>query len=252
MSKGKKIFLIVLAVLLLICALILITACILASMLLDKNPFAKGLTHPNPELVASAFSKISTSMAGGSSADDKSKDTEKNSLGNLIKIAMDVPAELTLDSNEVNAIFYGMISDDEIFGQSSGIPAAGNSPLKELTKLELKDGKIYIEYPLKLNFKTPFGSYINLQCEVIPEIKGKRLYISVVNFKAGSFSIPGKYIQEKVDSAIIVAESDKQLQQVLDIVQELKVADNSVIIKYSRAKLTVLLLKSADINKMLK
>ena len=252
MSKGKKIFLTVLAVLLLLCVLIITTACILSSMLLDKRPFVKNLTPPSPELVASAFSKISTSMAEGSSSEKDSSNTSGNPLGSLMNLAMDVPAELILDANEVNAIFYGMISNDDGFGQSSGIPAAGDTPIKELTKLELKDGEIYIEYPLKLKFNTPFGSYINLQCEVIPEIKNNRLFVKVVNFKAGSFSISGKHLQEKVDSAVIVAEKDKQLQQVLDIVQELKVTNDSAIIRYSRAKLAVLLLQYANINTMTK
>lgn len=253
MSKGKKIFLIVLTILLVICALIVIAACIVSSMLFDDKPFVKDLTPPNPELVASTFTKISTSISKGSSSGDDSQNADSNPLGSLLKMAMDASSELVLDGNEINAIFYGVICD-ESFGQSSGI-STGDSPMKELSKLEFKDGKICLEYPLdikKFGYKTPFGSYINLHCEIVPEIKDKTLSVKVVNFKAGSISIPPETLQKHVDNAIMGLGNDKQLQQILDIVQELKVTTDSVKIKYNRAKLALLLLQSADLNKMLK
>ena len=101
---------------------------------------------------------------------------------------------LTLSGNEINAL----ISMAENFqGVSSELQSEGGDPMKKVF-VNFKDGKFTIAFSKKMDFSTPFGSYLNVCIVIIPELSAQSKDIKIESLKVGNINVPPPALRGKL------------------------------------------------------
>ncbi|MFA6294540.1 MAG: hypothetical protein WC637_22300, partial [Victivallales bacterium] len=195
------------------------TGSYLAYSMIDEKPLAVPAKIPDMNASASVYKKLD--LAGTLMSAFK-----KQKKGAAVEKAKTVE----LNEKEVNAVLISTL----IFAQQA---MAGKDGVNELRDAFFYNGAFTVMLSKNINFKTPFGSYLNLKVSFVPGIKDRHFSAEARGIRVGDLDIPVSYIKEKIDIELYNAEKSPEGQAVLDIVSELKVEKDKVTIIYSPEKL---------------
>lgn len=194
-------------------------ACYLTAKVLDKEPSIGPVENivPSQEATISATGKVQELfMAIMNPSPEKEK-------------------TLSLSGDEINAI----VAMAQTLQQFSGEQDPGKKVF-----VNYKDSKFTIAFSHKLDFSTPFGSYINMRIVIIPDYSEKSREIKVDSLKVGDIKFSSAALGEMqlgkfLDAFFGMNGSDAKFT---DTVRSISVdkAGNLVII-YNPAKLQLLL-----------
>jgi len=140
------------------------TACYVTAKVFDKTPSIGPVENivPSQEATMSATAKVQELFM---TVMNPSPEKEKT---------------LSLSGDEINAL----IAMAQTFQQFSG----AQDPDKKIF-VNFKDNKFAISFSNKVNFSTPFGSYINMRIVIIPEFNAKDSNIKVDSLKIGDITL---------------------------------------------------------------
>lgn len=217
----------------------LAAAAVLLSMIFDPEPLQHSVAEPDAGIVQAVKRKLVPDLGGDeSSAED---------ILSLIFSGNAVSVELGRD--EVNALF-----DAAYAARKAGEPLDdAEKPFEELY-VHFDGGKFEIHVSRKMCFKTPFGQYLNLRAMVRPHLAGRHFKLEISEIHVGSLRIPSsavKGVQKKLQDEITICEKDSKIQEVYDFLDELRVDQDKVVIRYYPLNLALFLMKRVDFGGML-
>lgn len=167
MDKKRKIItcvVIVLAFVLFCVGIFSASAFYLTAKIIDEKPSINPVEQevPQPEAVAGATAKVQELfMAVMNPSPEKEK-------------------TLSLSGDEINAL----ISMGQNVQQFSG----NQEPDKKIF-VNFKDSKFTVAFSKKLDFSTPFGSYLNVCVVIVPELSAQSKDIKIDSLKIGDISL---------------------------------------------------------------
>ncbi|MEM4247877.1 MAG: hypothetical protein QXH80_01300 [Candidatus Nanoarchaeia archaeon] len=235
MANKRKIFAVVgisLSAILLILVLVLL---LLMAMLFDRNPYDVKNNVPDSAALSLAMAKLTGSLA-------TSNEDSDNPLSFLTGILTGSETKIEWNKDETNALITAGIASRRAATEGKEI----------LPNVIFSDGRFKVEYSARMKFSTPFGNYINIYAEAIPQISDGHLSVNIIKAKVGTISLPTPKITELANREIRKKENDEEMQKMLKIIKKLNVKNDSVEIVYDRGELAMLMLEKANIGNMLK
>lgn len=172
---------------------LLLTACsVVAVMLLDESPItAQIATSPD-------FIPMMTGMR-----------TIQENIRSAVKQGPGTERTLELTEREFNALLAGSIGNP-FTASFLRIPEE-----MKRGRLELENGIFIFLYPYDIGRDTPFGRFLNLRCRFRFSIDGGRATVTVLECKAGAFSVPRGRVQEFVERKMKECYFRKPVEQVV-------------------------------------
>lgn len=235
MANKKKILAIVGIVLSAIFLLFILFLLTLTAMLFDKNPFDVKNKVPDSIAVSSAMAKLTGSLA-------ISNEDSDNPLSFLTGMLTGSETKIEWNKDETNALITAGIASRR----------AATEGKEVLPNVIFSDGRFQVEYSARMKFSTPFGNYINIYAEAVPQISDGHLSINIIKAKVGTISLPTPKITELANREIRKKENDEEMQKMLKIIKKMNVKNDSVEIVYDRNELAMLMLEKVNIGNIIK
>lgn len=206
------------------------TLCYLAYSVIDEKPIVIPVKMPDMNASASVYKKLDLAGTLISAFKGHKKGT-----------AVEKAKTVELNEKEVNAMLISAL----IFAEQA-MPAKDG--VKELRDAYFSDGAFTVMVSKKMNFKTPFGTYLNLRITFVPGIQNNHFTADVRGLRVGSLNIPVSCIKDNIDTELYKAEKSPDMQTLLKIVSELKVEKEKMTIVYNPDKLLKFMMDKGLLN----
>jgi hypothetical protein len=206
------------------------TLAYLAYRVIDEKPIYVPEKIPDMDSSASVYKKLDLAGALMSSFKKQRKGA-----------AADKARTVELTEQEVNAVLISTL----VFAQQA---MSGKDGANELRDAFFYDGAFTLMLSRKMNFKTPFGSYLNLKVTFVPGIKDNHLSAEARGIRIGDLDVPVSFIRDNIAIELYKVEKSPEGQAVLDIVSELKVEKGKMTIVYSPDKLLKLMMQKGLVD----
>ena len=202
----------------------------LAYTVIDEKPLDVPVKIPDMDASASVYRKLD--IAGTLISAFK---------GHKKGGAADKAKTVELNEKEVNAMLTSsLILAEQVMPAKDGV--------KELRDAYFSDGAFTVLVSKKIDYKTPFGSYLNLRITFVPLIQNSHLNAEVRGLKIGALDFPVSYIKDKIDGELYKVEKSPDGQAVLGIVSELKVEKGKLTLSYNPEKLLNFMMKKGLVD----
>ena len=137
---------------------------------------------------------------------------------------------LALTKEEMDSLLNVSISAKDTYGENE----QENYNVEGIT---FSGKEFIIDISIKLKYKTPFGSFINLHFKVIPSIADDNLEIEVLKTKIGDMTIPSSIINYLIASSNDKIENNKTVKSLLETVKTFSIENDRLLIKYIPAEM---------------
>jgi hypothetical protein len=204
--------------------------CCLAYMAIDEKPFDVPVRMPDMDASASVYRKLDLTNVLMSSF-------KKHKKGE----AVDKAKKVELNGKEVNAMLISAL----VFAEQA---LSGKGGAKELRDASFADGAFTVLVSKNINFKTPFGSYLNLKVTFVPGIQDGHFKAEARGLRIGSLDFPVSLIKDNIDVELYRVEKSPDGQAVLDVVSGLNVEKDKLTIVYSPEKLLGFIMQKGLMN----
>ncbi len=228
MSKRKKIFLFVASFFLLLVITVISVLLWITSAIFDKTPLVSYQRHiPDIAILSKLTQKLSSGSENGT--------MDISVLLNPTKV-MDV----LLNEKEINEMISSGLESYATFENDP----EKQEILKSL-RITFTNGIFVANYSLDSKIWTPFGSFLNIHCEFIPQISEHNISFDIKLFKTGrlSSSVITNRLNSAVEKQINIEKEKKNISDFLDAIEEIRVEGKCVRVKYIPAKLMKIWLK---------
>lgn len=138
---------------------------------------------------------------------------------------------LTLSQNEVNSLIVAISNSDSLGDFLLSASRVGNPPKQRPYKVVFKDKCFDIKYSAPMDFKTPFGEYINISVKGTPELDKNGVNLDIKSASAGSLELPPQQVEKLMRILLKNYENDSTFKRIHDVVVKAYITkDNSLVI----------------------